>query len=168
MVFGDQGNLEQTYDKIHLVPFGEYLPMQALLESIGLEQLTRWRGGFATGPVPRPLLTIPGLPPVAGLICYEAIFPTEIVQGKQRPGLLINVTNDGWFGDTTGPWQHFHQTRVRAVEEGLPIIRAANNGVSAIVDGQGRVAAMLSLNARGVIDGRNSGLYCGACLRYSR
>jgi apolipoprotein N-acyltransferase len=154
MVFGDQGNLEQTYDKIHLVPFGEYLPMQALLESIGLEQLTRWRGGFATGPVPRPLLTIPGLPPVAGLICYEAIFPTAIVQGKQRPGLLINVTNDGWFGDTTGPWQHFHQTRVRAVEEGLPIIRAANNGVSAIVDGQGRVAAMLSLNARGVIDGR--------------
>jgi apolipoprotein N-acyltransferase len=154
MVFGDQGNLEQTYDKIHLVPFGEYLPMQTLLESIGLEQLTRWRGGFAAGPVPRPLLSIPGLPPAAALICYEAIFPTAIVQGKQRPGLLINVTNDGWFGDTTGPWQHFHQTRVRAVEEGLPIIRAANNGVSAVVDGQGRVVAMLSLNARGVIDSR--------------
>jgi apolipoprotein N-acyltransferase len=154
MVFGDQGNLEQTYDKIHLVPFGEYLPMQTLLESIGLEQLTRWRGGFATGPVPRPLLSIPGLPPAAALICYEAIFPTAIVQGQQRPGLLINVTNDGWFGDTTGPWQHFHQARVRAVEEGLPIIRAANNGVSAIVDGQGRVVAMLSLNARGVIDSR--------------
>ncbi len=152
MVFGDKGNLEQTYDKIHLVPFGEYLPMQELLESIGLEQLTRWRGGFAIGPVPRPLLAIPGLPPVAGLICYEAIFPAAIVQGGQRPGLLINVTNDGWFGDTTGPWQHFHQTRVRAVEEGLPIIRAANNGVSAIVDAQGRVVAMLSLNARGVLD----------------
>ncbi|HEY8246473.1 MAG TPA: apolipoprotein N-acyltransferase [Hyphomicrobium sp.] len=154
MVFGDQGNLEQTYDKIHLVPFGEYLPMQTLLESIGLEQLTRWRGGFATGPVPRPLLSIAGLPPTAALICYEAIFPTEVVQGEQRPGLLINVTNDGWFGDTTGPWQHFHQARVRAVEEGLPIIRAANNGVSAIVDGQGRVVTMLSLNARGVIDSR--------------
>ena len=157
MVFGDQGSLEQTYDKIHLVPFGEYLPMQSLLESIGLQQLTRWRGGFATGPVPRPLLSIPGLPPVAALICYEAIFPTAIVQGPARPGLLINVTNDGWFGDTTGPWQHFHQTRVRAVEEGLPIVRAANNGVSAVVDGQGRVVAMLSLNARGVIDSRNSG-----------
>lgn len=153
MVFGDQGNLEQTYDKIHLVPFGEYLPMQALLESIGLEQLTRWRGGFSIGAVPRPLLSIPGLPPVAGLICYEAIFPAAVVQGDQRPGLLVNVTNDGWFGDTTGPWQHFHQTRVRAVEEGLPIIRAANNGVSAIVDSQGRIVAMLTLNARGVLDG---------------
>lgn len=152
MVFGDQGNLEHTYDKIHLVPFGEYLPMQGLLESIGLEQLTRWRGGFSIGTVPRPLLKIPGLPPAAGLICYEAIFPTAIVQGAERPGLLVNVTNDGWFGDTTGPWQHFHQTRVRAVEEGLPIIRAANNGVSAVVDGQGRVVAMLTLNARGVLD----------------
>jgi apolipoprotein N-acyltransferase len=152
MVFGDQGNLEQTYDKIHLVPFGEYLPMQGLLESIGLEQLTRWRGGFASGPVPRPLLSIPGLPPVAALICYEAIFPTEIVQGSARPGLLINITNDGWFGDTTGPRQHFHQTRVRAVEEGLPIVRSANNGVSAVIDGQGRVVAMLNLNVRGVID----------------
>jgi apolipoprotein N-acyltransferase len=153
MVFGDKGDLQQTYDKIHLVPFGEYLPLQALLESIGLEQLTRWRGGFSIGAVPRPLLKIPGLPPVAGLICYEAIFPAAIVQGGERPGLLINVTNDGWFGDTTGPWQHFHQTRVRAVEEGLPIVRAANNGVSAIVDGQGRVVAMLGLNARGVLDG---------------
>ncbi|MEO8420130.1 MAG: apolipoprotein N-acyltransferase [Hyphomicrobium sp.] len=152
MVFGDQGSLEQTYDKTHLVPFGEYLPMQHLLESIGLQQLTRWRGGFATGPVPRPLMSIPGLPPVGALICYEAIFPTAIVQGPVRPGLLINVTNDGWFGDTTGPWQHFHQTRVRAVEEGLPIVRAANNGVSAVVDPSGRVVAMLSLNARGVID----------------
>ncbi|WP_291000480.1 apolipoprotein N-acyltransferase [Hyphomicrobium sp.] len=152
MAFGDQGNLEHTYDKIHLVPFGEYLPMQGLLESIGLEQLTRWRGGFSIGTVPRPLLKIPGLPPAAGLICYEAIFPTAIVQGAERPGLLVNVTNDGWFGDTTGPWQHFHQTRVRAVEEGLPIIRAANNGVSAVVDGQGRVVAMLTLNARGVLD----------------
>jgi apolipoprotein N-acyltransferase len=74
------------------------------------------------------------------------------VQGGERPGLLINVTNDGWFGDTTGPRQHFHQTRVRAVEEGLPIIRAANNGVSAVIDGQGRVVAMLMLNARGVVD----------------
>ncbi|MFN3623430.1 MAG: apolipoprotein N-acyltransferase [Hyphomicrobium sp.] len=152
MVFGDQGNLEQTYDKIHLVPFGEYLPMQTFLESIGLEQLTRWRGGFSIGAMPRPLLSIPGLPPVAALICYEAIFPAAVVQGDERPGLLINVTNDGWFGDTMGPWQHFHQARVRAVEEGLPIIRAANNGVSAIIDSQGRVVAMLILNARGVLD----------------
>jgi len=152
MVFGDQGNLEQIYDKIHLVPFGEYLPMQTLLERIGLEQLTRWRGGFSTGSTPRPLLSIPGLPPVAGLICYEAIFPSAVVQGGARPGLLVNVTNDGWFGDTTGPWQHFHQTRVRAAEEGLPIVRAANNGVSAVIDPYGRTVTMLTLNARGVVD----------------
>lgn len=152
LVFGEAGKLEHTYDKIHLVPFGEYLPMQGFLESIGLEQLSRWRGGFSSGPYPRPLLDIPGLPPVGTLICYEAIFPAAVVQGDQRPGLLINITNDGWFGDTTGPWQHFHQTRVRAVEEGLPIVRAANNGVSAVVDGYGRVVAMLVLNARGVLD----------------
>ena len=74
---------------------------------------------------------MPGLPPLGPLICYEAIFPRAIVQGAERPGLLVNVTNDGWFGNTTGPRQHFHQARVRAVEEGLPLIRAANNGISA-------------------------------------
>ena len=152
MVFSDAGAVRQIYDKIHLVPFGEYLPMQALLESIGLEQLTRWRGGFSTGVEPRPLLEIPGLPPVAGLICYEAIFPAAIVQGDRRPGLLVNITNDGWFGETTGPYQHFHQSRVRAVEEGVPLIRAANNGISAVVDAQGRVVALLGLNVRGAID----------------
>jgi apolipoprotein N-acyltransferase len=152
MVFREDGKLESLYDKIHLVPFGEYLPFQTILESMGLEQLTRWRGGFSVGPNPRPLMAIPGLPAVGGLICYEAIFPAEIVQGEQRPGLLVNVTNDGWFGDTTGPWQHFHQSRVRAVEEGLPLVRAANNGISAVIDGRGRVLQILGLDARGVID----------------
>lgn len=152
MVFGQNGKLEAVYDKIHLVPFGEYLPFQRTLETIGLEQLAHWRGGFSVGPSPRPLLTIPGLPPVAALICYEAIFPASAVEGSERPGLLINVTNDGWFGATAGPWQHFHQARVRAVEEGLPLVRAANNGVSAVVDAHGRVLAMLGLNERGTID----------------
>jgi apolipoprotein N-acyltransferase len=152
LLIDDQGRVRASYDKIHLVPFGEYLPFQSTLEWLGLEQLTRWRGGFSTGPTPRPLLSIPGLPAVAGLICYEAIFPAAIVQRAERPGLLINVTNDGWFGDTTGPWQHFHQSRVRAVEEGLPLVRSANNGVSAVIDGEGRVVSLLGLNARGVID----------------
>ncbi|MGI9403730.1 MAG: apolipoprotein N-acyltransferase [Hyphomicrobium sp.] len=152
MVFEDDGRLQSVYDKIHLVPFGEYLPFQTTLESIGLEQLTRWRGRFSIGATPRPLLSIVGLPPVAGLICYEAIFPGAVVHGDQRPGLLINVTNDGWFGNSTGPPQHFHQARVRAVEEGLPLLRAANNGISAVVDGRGRVVAMLALNERNVID----------------
>src|SRR5262249_51634949 len=146
------GSLTASYDKIHLVPFGEYLPFQSVLEAIGLQQLTRMRGGFDTGITPRPLLRVPGLPPLEPLICYEAIFPGAIVQGAERPGLLINVTNDGWFGNTTGPRQHLHQARVRAVEEGLPLIRAANNGISAAVDGYGRVLALIDMNVRGAID----------------
>jgi len=153
MVFGDQGNLEQTYDKIHLVPFGEYLPrvLRPLLALIGMQQLAG-RVGFETGVSPRPLLTIPGLPRVVPLICYEAIFPAAVVQGPERPALIVNLTNDGWFGNTTGPRQHLHQARVRAVEEGLPLIRAANNGVSAAFDAYGRPLGQLDLNVRGVLD----------------
>jgi apolipoprotein N-acyltransferase len=152
MVFDDAGKLASVYDKTHLVPFGEYLPLQPLLESIGLEQLTRMRGGFTQGPAGQPLITAGALPPVGGLICYEAIFPGLIV--GQKPQLLVNVTNDGWFGNTTGPQQHFHQARVRAVELGIPLVRAANNGISALVDPYGRVVAKLNLNARGAIDVR--------------
>jgi apolipoprotein N-acyltransferase len=152
LVFGAEGSLVASYDKAHLVPFGEYLPLQPLLEAIGLRQLTRLRGGFDVGPTPRPLLNIPRLPPAAPLICYEAIFAAAVVEGNERPGLLLNVTNDGWFGDTTGPRQHLHQARVRAVEEGLPLMRAANNGISAAVDPYGRILARLDLDARGTID----------------
>ena len=152
LVFGEEGSLVASYDKVHLVPFGEYLPLQPLLEAIGLRQLTRLRGGFDAGPTPRPLLNVPRLPPAAPLICYEAIFAAAVVEGSERPGLLLNVTNDGWFGDTTGPRQHLHQARVRAVEEGLPLVRAANNGISAAVDPYGRILARLDLDARGTID----------------
>ncbi len=152
LIFDAEGRPAAIYDKIHLVPFGEYLPLQPLLESIGLQQLTKMRGGFTSGPRPRPVLSVPGVPPILGLICYEAIFPAAVIQGDERPGLLVNLTNDGWFGNTTGPRQHLHQARVRAVEEGLPLIRAANNGISAVIDAQGRVQAQLALNERGVID----------------
>lgn len=153
LAFGQGGQPAAAYDKVHLVPFGEYLPLQALLEAMGLQQLSRLRGGFAAGAVPRPLLSLSGLPKLGPLVCYEAIFPGAIVQGAERPAALINVTNDGWFGNTTGPRQHLHQARVRAVEEGLPIIRAANNGISAIIDGKGRIFSRIELNAVGVIDG---------------
>ncbi len=153
LAFGAGGKHAGTYDKVHLVPFGEYLPLQATLEAIGLQQLSRLRGGFASGAKPRPLLSLAGLPKLGPLVCYEAIFPGAIVQGGERPAALVNATNDGWFGNTTGPRQHLHQARVRAVEEGLPIIRAANNGISAIIDGRGRIAQRLELNAIGVIDG---------------
>jgi len=151
LVLARRGLLLVFYDKIYLVPFGEYLPLRGVLGAIGLREVAS-KGGFDSGPAPRPLLTVPGLPAVVPLICYEAVFPGAIVQGVQRPAAIVNLTNDGWFGDTTGPHQHFHQARVRAVEEGLPLIRAANNGVSAAFDPYGRVLGRLGLNVRGVID----------------
>jgi apolipoprotein N-acyltransferase len=152
MVINADGVLSSIYDKTHLVPFGEYLPWQTTLEAIGLQQLTRLRGGFSEGVTPRPVLAVPGLPPVGGLICYEAIFPGVGAASAHRPGVLVNVTNDGWFGNTTGPRQHFHQARVRAVEEGLPLIRAANNGISAVIDSSGRVIGMVGMNVRASLD----------------
>ena len=152
MAFGEQGRLVALYDKIHLVPFGEYLPFQPVLEAIGLQNLTRQRGGFTKGATPKPLMTVPGLPPITPMICYEAIFPDEVAQGMDRPGLILIVTNDGWFGNSTGPYQHFHQARIRAVEHGIPVIRAANNGISGVIDPEGRILKLISLNHRGSID----------------
>lgn len=152
MVFKDDGSLAATYDKIHLVPFGEYLPLSGILGAIGLSQLAHGHGEFSSGAEPRPLMSIAGLPPAAGLICYEVLFPGSIVQTAQRPGVLLNVTNDGWFGTSIGPPAHFHQSRVRAVEEGVPLVRAANNGISGVIDPYGRVIQSLRLNVRGVAD----------------
>lgn len=152
IVLNGSGGLHAVYDKIHLVPFGEYLPMQGALEAIGLRQLTRLRGGFAAGRIPRPVIDVPGLPPLLGLVCYEALFPGAVVQGTDRPAMIVNVTNDGWFGQSTGPHQHFHAARVRAVEEGVPLVRAANNGISALIDPYGRFGSSLTLDVRGTID----------------
>jgi apolipoprotein N-acyltransferase len=140
------------YDKTHLVPFGEYLPLAAILKPLGVSQLVP--GVWDVGIGPR-RLSAPGLPPIAPLICYEAIFPGEATdQSGERPQLLLNLTNDGWFGRTSGPYQHFAQARLRAIEEGLPLIRVANTGVSAIADAFGRILNELPLGVEGVIDGR--------------
>ena len=152
VVFGDDGRPEVIYDKIHLVPFGEYLPLGQYLEAVGLRSLVNQRGGFQVGEVPRKVLQIGGLVPMTVLICYEAIFPKAILQTKERPGVLLNVTNDGWFGTSLGPFQHFHQARLRAVEEGLPLVRVANNGLTAVIDSRGRIVRRLNLNEKGVID----------------
>jgi apolipoprotein N-acyltransferase len=154
-VLDRDGSVGATYDKLHLVPFGEYLPFQRFLESLGLQQLTKQRGGFLAGSRRRPL-AIPGAPPALPLICYEVIFPGEAsVEGagkSGRPGWIVNVTNDGWFGISSGPYQHFQQARVRAIEEGLPLARAANTGISAVVDPLGRIVEALPLGVEGVID----------------
>ncbi len=152
LAFGKDGRLIASYDKTHLVPFGEYLPMQRVLEAIGLQQLSKLRGGFTAGINPRPLMTIPAVGNLGPLICYEAIFPRMSFVNETRPRAIINVTNDGWFGNSIGPRQHLHQARVRAVEQGLPLLRAANNGISAVIDPFGRFQGKLDLNVRGTID----------------
>jgi apolipoprotein N-acyltransferase len=149
-VLDQSGSLVALYDKVHLVPFGEYLPLQNLLESLGLQALTKQRGGFVAGDLRKPM-TIPGAPAALPLICYEIIFPGGAVSG-QRPGWIVNVTNDGWFGISTGPYQHFQQARLQAIEEGLPLVRSANTGISAVVDPLGRVINALPLGEEGVID----------------
>ena len=98
-------------------------------------------------------MSLPGLPPFGPLICYEIIFPGAVTEPGNRPDWLLNVTNDAWYGDSPGPRQHFHQARLRAVEEGLPLVRAANTGISAIIDANGRIVASLDVNKVGVVDG---------------
>ncbi|MFG1416688.1 apolipoprotein N-acyltransferase [Xanthobacter sp. V0B-10] len=151
-VIDHEGQVLRSADKAHLVPFGEYLPLQDFLERLGIEQLTRVRGGFSSA-ASLHALEVPGLPPVAPLVCYEIIFPGNVIPDGERPHLLLNLTNDAWFGSTPGPYQHFVQARLRAVEEGLPLVRAANTGISAIVDPLGRIVALGPLGIRAVVDG---------------
>jgi apolipoprotein N-acyltransferase len=145
------GTILDAYDKVHLVPFGEYLPAGDLLGRYGIRQLVP--SPFAPGP-PRRLLSLPFAPPFLPLICYEVIFAGALLGEAPRPAFLLNVTNDGWFGRTTGPYQHFHQARVRSVEEGLPLLRAANTGISAVVDSYGRNLAVTPLGEATMIEAR--------------
>lgn len=141
-----------SYDKHHLVPFGEYVPLRGVLKSLGVERLAQGRLDFAFGTGPA-TLRAPGLPGFSPLICYEAIFPDEAV-GPDRPGFLLNVTNDAWFGVTSGPYQHLAAARLRSVEQGLPLVRAANTGISVVTDAWGRTVARLGLGNRGVLDSK--------------
>ncbi len=142
------GAIRATYDKVHLVPLGEYLPLRhhfkLLTDTIG-------RGSFEAG-TDRRTIRLPGLPPVGVIICYEAIFPAAVVDAADRPAWILNVTNDSWFGASSGPYQHLVSARLRAIEEGLPLVRVANTGISAVIDRFGRVEAQLGMEKTGVID----------------
>jgi apolipoprotein N-acyltransferase len=151
LVVDGQGRIAGAYDKIHLVPFGEFLPFQDFLESLGFMQLTGVRGGFSAG-AGSGLLSIAGALPARALICYEIIFPDEIAAKGARPAWLLNITNDAWFGSSAGPYQHFHQAQVRAVEQGLPVARAANTGISAVIDAYGRILTEIGLGEKGITD----------------
>jgi apolipoprotein N-acyltransferase len=150
-VIDHDGSVLSVYDKLHLVPFGEYLPFQGLMEKLGLVQLTKVQGGFIPG-LQRRAMEIPRAPRALPLICYEAIFPGNVAARDDRPGWIVNLTNDGWFGISTGPYQHLQQARLRAIEEGLPLVRAANTGISAVIDPVGRIVARLGLGVEGVLD----------------
>jgi apolipoprotein N-acyltransferase len=150
-VVDHDGSVLSVYDKLHLVPFGEYLPFQDWMEALGFQQLTKVQGGFIPGTVRR-TMEIPNAPRVLPLICYEVIFPDTVANQSDRPGWIVNVTNDGWFGISTGPYQHLQQARVRAIEQGLPLVRAANTGISAVIDPLGRIVARLGLGVEGVLD----------------
>jgi len=150
-VVDHDGSVLSVYDKLHLVPFGEYLPFQDWMERLGLQQLTKVQGGFIPGTVRRSM-EIPNAPRALPLICYEVIFPDVVAGRDDRPGWIINLTNDAWFGMSTGPYQHLQQARLRAIEQGLPVVRAANSGVSAVIDPLGRDVARLGLGIEGVLD----------------
>jgi apolipoprotein N-acyltransferase len=150
-VLDHDATILSVYDKVHLVPFGEYLPFQDFLERYGFAQLVAVKGGFIPGDRRR-AVSVPRAPRFIPLVCYEAVFPGEAVPRGERPGWMLNLTNDGWFGRSPGPYQHLQQARVRAIEEGLPLVRAANTGVSAVVDPVGRVVGSLPLGTEGVLD----------------
>ena len=151
-VIGADGGTLAVYDKHRLVPFGEYIPLGGLVDRLGVPRLsTLTRGGFSAGPGPR-LQSVPGLPPFLPLICYEAIFPHGLVAPEGRADWLVQVSNDAWFGEASGPYQHLAQARSRAIEQGLPLARATNTGISAMIDPFGRVVASLGLGETGHVD----------------
>lgn len=141
-----------TYDKFHLVPFGEYIPWGDALARIGITAFAAQQGnGYSAGPGPA-VMSAPGVPDFQPLICYEAIFPQHLRSPDRRPAWLLQATNDAWFGQFSGPYQHLDQARLRAIESGLPLIRAANTGVSAVIDPHGRIRQSLDLGVAGKID----------------
>ena len=144
-----------SYHKHHLVPFGEYLPAQGLLKKIGLRQLAfHFGAGYSAGvgPVTLAPLTVP---PFSPLVCYEAIFPGAVLaRDSVRPVWLLNLSNDAWFAGTAGPYQHFSQARMRSIEEGLPLVRVANQGISAFVGPRGEIIGSIAPSATGFLDGR--------------
>ena len=151
LAVGSDGALLAAYDKQHLVPFGEYLPFDALLTGLGLRTVISLPGGFSPGADQDRVLDIADLPPFGVMICYEAIFPHEVIDRNAKVDWLVHVTNDAWFGKIAGPQQHLAQTRVRAIERGLPVARAANTGISAMIDAQGRITGSLALNSPGTL-----------------
>jgi apolipoprotein N-acyltransferase len=146
-----RGQIVDAVDKLHLVPFGEYLPLAGLLARLGIEQFVAGPTNFVAGSE-RHAIALPGSVSAVPFVCYEIIFPGLVAVDAASADIIVNVTNDAWFGDTPGPYQHFRQAQVRSVENGVPLLRAANTGISGVVDGRGRIVDALAMNTAGVID----------------
>lgn len=151
VAINDAGEIVDAVDKMHLVPGGEYLPFEGLFQRLGIDRIIPMPMSFTAG-TERHAIALPGGFGAAPFICYEIIFPELVSNGVAGADLVINLTNDGWFGDTPGPYQHFRQAQIRAVETGRPLVRAANTGISGVVDGKGRVIDALAINVRDVMD----------------
>lgn len=152
VLMDEDGRVTQTYDKHHLVPFGEYIPLGDLLSAIGVQGLASRNGdGFSPG-AGADVLDLGTLGKALVLICYEAVFPQDVRAAPERPDFILHLTNDAWFGNFSGPYQHLDQARMRAIESGLPVLRSANTGVSAVIDARGRVLDALALNTEGYLD----------------
>lgn len=154
-VMSPDGKFTDIYDKQHLVPYGEYMPLRSILDSLGIinliPALDKMSDFNRSDDSYDEIVAVPGLPDARGLICYEVAFATEIDSGKPFDWIL-NLTNDGWFGDTTGPYQHLVTTQARALEQGVPVVRAANTGISALIDPYGQISSRLDLNEAGILD----------------
>ncbi len=146
------GEISAVYDKQHLVPFGEYIPLSGLIWRLGIDSLTALTGNGFTAGQRAQLIGTQKVPPFLPLICYEAIFAQDIPRTGPRPQWLLQITNDAWFGKFSGPYQHLAQARVRAIEQGLPLVRVANTGVSVVTDPYGRILKILPLGVAGAVD----------------
>ena len=147
--FDSNGQVTGFYDKTHLVPFGEYVPYQDYIPE--LKGIAAKMGELVMGHGLK-TMEVPGLPPFSPLICYEAIFPNQVTMNDDRPQFLLNLTNDAWYGYSTGPYQHLAIARMRAIEEGLPIVRVANTGITALFDAYGDDHGFIDLGERGILD----------------
>ncbi len=151
ILLGQGGAIQRIYDKAHLAPFGEYIPFGEFFARFGIRQFAPSAGGgFSPGGV-QPLVDIPGIGPARALICYEGIFAEEVGH-DDRPRLMVLITNDAWFGTAAGPYQHLAQAQLRAIEQGVPMARAANTGISAMIDARGRITASVPLGQAGAPD----------------
>lgn len=150
-VIDHRGKIIGFADKTHLVPFGEYMPFSEFFKKFGLTAIAETVGGYSAASDHK-TLTLSDHLTILPLICYEAIFPNEMGYSGPAPNVLVNLTNDAWFGATPGPWQHFQQARLRAVEQNMPLIRATNNGITAVIDPYGRIIKQLEQNRIAYLD----------------